>query len=181
MSEVKRLNWGCGRSSAPGWINSDRNPLSGVDIVADILEGGLPLADESMDYVVSIHALEEVPIPDLVPVLRELRRVLKTGGRLRLVLPDLDRGIRAYQNNKRDYFLIPDEDAKSIGSKFIMQLLWYGYSRSLFTGDFLEELLQKAGFREIFHCGYQQTSGPNPEIVELDSRPDESLFIEAIR
>ena len=58
---------------------------------------------DSMDYVVSIHALPEVPYPELVPVLIELRRVLKPGGILRLCLPDLDKGIAAYQRNDSTY------------------------------------------------------------------------------
>src|SRR5207244_9139214 len=102
----------------------DQRPYGGVEVVADILDG-LPLEGDSMDYAVSIHALQEVPYPRLVPVLRELWRVLKPGGVLRLVLPDLDKGVQAYLRRDRDYFLIPDEEAKSIGAKFIVHLLWY--------------------------------------------------------
>ena len=62
-----------------------------------------------------------------------------------------------------------------------MQLIWYGYSRTLFTYEFIEELLQKAGFSRVAHCAYRQTHGPYPEIVELDNREPESLFVEAVR
>jgi predicted SAM-dependent methyltransferase len=178
--EVKRLNWGCGEFPGPGWINSDVKELPGIDISCDIRDG-LPLDDESLDYAVSIHALPEIPYPDLVPALRELRRVLKPGGVLRLVLPDLDRGIRAYLNEDEDYFLIPDEDAQTIGAKFIVQMVWYGYSRSLFTYDFTDEILRKAGFSEMARCEYRKTASRFPEIVELDSREKESLFVEATK
>jgi predicted SAM-dependent methyltransferase len=177
---VKRLNWGCGEYPEPGWINSDVKEIPGIDISCDIRDG-LPLDGDSLDYAVSIHALPEVPYPDLVPVLRELRRVLKPGGVLRLVLPDLDRGIRAYLNGDRDYFLVPDEDAQAIGAKFIVQMVWYGYSRSLFTYDFTEELLRKAGFSQMARCEYLKTASRFGEIVELDSRERESLFIEATK
>src|SRR4029453_1579702 len=100
----------------------------------------LPLPDESIDYIASIHALVELPYPDLLPVLGELRRVLKTGGVLRLALPDLLKGVAAYHRGDRDYFLIPDEDAQSLGAKLVTQLAWYGYSRTLFTPEFAEEL-----------------------------------------
>ncbi len=177
---IKRLHWGCGRIPAPGWINSDRRDLPGVDVVCDIRDG-LPLESDSIDYAVSIHALPEVPYPDLIPVLRELRRVLKPSGVLRLALPDLDKSIQAYLRNDRDYFLIPDKDFESIGGKFIVQLLWYGYSRTLFTYDFVEELLLKANFSRVSQCRYKETSSAYASIAELDRREQESLFVEAIK
>jgi predicted SAM-dependent methyltransferase len=177
---VRRLNWGCGSSPKPGWINSDRRPCPGVDVVADILSG-LPLDDDGIDYVVSVHALQEIPYPGLVPALRQLRRVLRPGGVLRLVLPDLDKGIRAYLAKSPDHFHISDEEAKSLGGKFIVHMLWHGYSRVLFTHDFVEELLLKAGFARVAHCQYHETTSPHAGIVELDNRAGESLFVEAVK
>jgi predicted SAM-dependent methyltransferase len=175
-----RLNWGCGTQPEPGWINSDIKSGPGIDISCDILDG-LPLEDRSVDYVVSIHALPELPYPSLVPALRELRRVLKQGGVLRLALPDLDRALDAYRRGDRGYFLIPDDDATSLGGKLSVQMTWYGYSRSLFTGDYVEELMRKAGFAEVRRCAYRETSGPFPAIVELDNREAESLFVEGVK
>jgi predicted SAM-dependent methyltransferase len=177
---IKRLHWGCGRIPKPGWINSDRKEGPGIDISCDIREG-LSLDTDSIDYVVSIHALEEVAYPDLVPVLEELRRVLKPNGVLRLGLPDLDTTIQAYLKKDRSYFLIPDEEATSLGAKFIVHLIWYGYTRTFFTHDFVEELLLKAGFTEVDRCGYGETHSQYPGIVELDNREEESLFVEAIK
>lgn len=180
QTAIKRLNWGCNTDTPAGWINSDMKVGPGIDISCDIRDG-LPLDENSLDYAASIHALPEVPFPDLLPVLRELRRVLKPGGILRLALPDLDKGIRAYLSGDRDYFLIPDEDAKTMGGKFSVQMTWYGYSRTLFTHDFIEELLLKAGFRHVNRCAHQQTSSGFPEITELDNRERESLFVEAVK
>jgi SAM-dependent methyltransferase len=177
---TRRLNWGCGDKPLPGWINSDQKQTPGVDLCCDILDG-LPLDDDSIDYAVSIHALPELPLEHLVPALQELRRVLRRGGVLRLALPDLERGFRAYVDGDRDYFLVPDDDARSLGGKLVTQLLWYGYSRSLFTADFIEELLRRAGFEEIVHCGFMETSSPFLDIVELDNRERESLYVEAVK
>jgi predicted SAM-dependent methyltransferase len=179
-SGVSRLNWGCGEHPQPGWLNSDVKDVPGIDIVADV-RVGLPLPSASIDYIASVHALPELPYRDLVPALTELRRVLKPGGVLRLALPDLERGIEAYQRGDRDYFHVPDEDARSVGAKFVTQMIWYGYSRSLFVHDFVEELLQRAGFAQVTRCQYGQTAGPWPDIVELDNRERESLFMEAVK
>jgi SAM-dependent methyltransferase len=174
-----RLNWGCGDWVEPGWVNSDVKEGPGI-VLADI-RGGLPFEDHTFDYAVSIHAFPELTLDELTPALVELRRVLRPDGVLRLGLPDLDRAIRAYLEGDQDYFLIPDEAARTPGGKLITQLLWYGYSRSLFTYDFIEDLLHRAGFRNVRRCGYRQTASRFAEIVTLDNRECESLFVEGER
>jgi SAM-dependent methyltransferase len=176
----RRLNWGCGNWTPEGWINSDVKDGPGVDLCCDIREG-LPLPDDSFDYIVSIHALPELSLPDLVPALEELRRVLKPGGTLRLGLPDLDRAFDAYRAGDDDYFVVPDEDAQSIGAKFVTQLLWYGYSKSFFIYDFIEELLDRAGYVAVARCAFKESVSRFAEIVALDNRPQESLFVEAAK
>src|SRR5687768_4313423 len=137
---VQRLRWGCGRLPRPGWINADMLKRPGVDLVCDIRQG-LTLPESSIAYAVSVHALQEIPLADLVPVLSELRRVMKPSGVLRLCVPDLDKAIAAYQRGDREYFLVPDDDAHTLGGKFVTQILWYSHSRVMFTPEFIEELL----------------------------------------
>jgi predicted SAM-dependent methyltransferase len=157
---TRRLHWGCGRSVAPGWINADRVDHGGVDVVADIRDG-LPIESATIDYAFSMHALQEVELLQVVPVLEELRRLLRPGGVLRLCLPDLDKAIDAYRR------------------KLVTHMLWHGHSRTLFTADFAEELLRKAGFARIEHVAHGATASTVPEIVALDDRAHESLFVEA--
>jgi SAM-dependent methyltransferase len=175
---IRRLNWGCGSHVGEGWINSDIKESPEVNLVADI-KTGLPLAASSIDYAVSVHALPELPYDDLVPALVEIRRVLKPGGVLRLVLPDLGRAIDAYLTGDDRYFHLVADDATTPGGRLITQLLWYGYSRSLFTADFSAELLEKAGYVNIEMCKAHQTASAFPEIIELDNREAESLYVEA--
>src|SRR6478609_7767918 len=129
-SELVRLNWGCGEHTRPGWINSDIKEGPGINLVGDIRRG-LPIASESVDYAVSVHALPELSYPELVPALEELLRILKPRGVLRLVLPDLDKAVRAYLSGEEEYFGMVAEDAESPGGRLVTQVLWYGYSRSL--------------------------------------------------
>jgi predicted SAM-dependent methyltransferase len=175
---TKRLNWGCGGHTAPGWVNVDIKPGPSIDLSCDIRQG-LPLESRSFDYAVSVHALQELAYPDLVPALKELQRVLKPGGVLRLVLPGLKKGMRAYLLRQDDYFRVDADVARSPGGRFIVHMLWYGYSRTLFTMDFVEELLVKAEFKDVVECHFRGTASRFPEIVELDNRDRESLYVEA--
>jgi SAM-dependent methyltransferase len=176
--EIRRLHWGCGDVTPSSWINSDIEAGPGIDISGDVLEG-LPLEDDSIDYISSQHTLPELNVLEQVDALSELRRVLKPGGVLRLSLPDLDLAIQAYQSGRQEYFEIWDWD--TISGNFITQMVWYGYINTPFTYEFAEELLGKAGFGDVCRVAYRQTVSPYPEITELDSREWESFFVEAFR
>lgn len=177
---VRRLNWGCRREARPGWINSDRTAGPGVDVVADIRER-LPIESGTIDYAVGIHSLQELAYPELVPALGELFRVLRPGGTLRLVLPDLDAGIRAYTQHDDDSFLVPRDRVRSRGGRFIAHMLSCGRSRTLFTFDFAEELLLETGFVDVTRCRYGETASRFQEMTQLDPSDGASMFIEATR
>lgn len=174
----RRLNWGCGPHPVPGWLNADRTTCPGLDLCGDIRDG-LDLPDGALDYAVAIHVLQDLAWPDIPPALRELRRVLRPGGTLRLALPDLDRALMAYARGDHGYFHVPDRDARSLGAKLVTQLIWYGSVRTPFTGDFAAELLHDAGWRDVRRCAFGRTASAHPGITALDNRPRESLFIEA--
>jgi SAM-dependent methyltransferase len=176
----RRLNWGCGPAPAPGWINADRVVAPGIELSGDIRDG-LPLAEGSVEYIVAAHSLQDLPYLDIVPALQELRRVLRPGGVLRLGLPDLERGLAALGRGDAGYFYIPDAEVTTLSGKLIVQLTWYGSVRTPFTWEFARELLLKAGFRHVVRCAYRLTASAHAEIVELDNRERESLFVEAVK
>ena len=178
LQGVRRLNFGCGSITPVGWINSDLQAGPGVDISADVLKG-LPLPDDHVDYISSQHVLCELGIYDQVPALTELRRVLKPGGVLRLCLPDFEKNMAAFQTGNSNQFYIWEWD--TIDGNFITHVLWYGCNRTLFTWRFLEELLRKAGFADVRRVAFRQTSSAHPEIVDLDDREAESLYVEAVK
>ncbi|MBG6081158.1 class I SAM-dependent methyltransferase [Rubrivivax gelatinosus] len=174
-----RLNIGCGPEPAPGWLNADRQPAAGVDLVGDLCTG-LPLADASVDYAVGMHLLQDIAWPELPAAVAELRRVLRPGGVLRLGLPDLDRAIDAYRHGDAGYFFVPDEHARDIGAKLVTQIIWYGSVRTPFTWGFTRELLQGAGWREVTRCAFGRSASAWPGIASLDNRERESLYVEAL-
>jgi len=87
------LNLGCGNIKIGNSIGVDlRKDVKAVDIEADITD--LPFADMAFDYIVSsasFEHLEQAPILTL----REWLRVLKYGGIIAILVPDVSYGIWA--------------------------------------------------------------------------------------
>lgn len=81
---TQRLNLGCGTDIRPGWINLDKAPLPGVDVVHDLQQVPLPFSAAQFEHVCAKDVLEHV---DYVPLLRDLHRVLKPGGTLEIQVP----------------------------------------------------------------------------------------------
>lgn len=76
---------GCGPYKRAGAIGIDHLPLPGVDYVADVEKGLGFLPDNSVDEIYSSHFLEH--IENFEPLMRDIHRVLKPGGRKILVVP----------------------------------------------------------------------------------------------
>jgi hypothetical protein len=60
-------------------------------------------------------------------------------------------------------------------------MTWYGSSRCLFNYEFAHQMLERAGFRDVVRCALKQTASRYAAIVELDDRPQDSLFVEAVK
>ncbi|HEY0220758.1 MAG TPA: class I SAM-dependent methyltransferase [Candidatus Paceibacterota bacterium] len=80
----KRLNLGSGNDIREGWVNLDKFPLKGVDIVHDLEKLPLPFQNEEFDEVLCQDILEHL---DYIPLLKEIHRILKTGGKLTVRVP----------------------------------------------------------------------------------------------
>lgn len=175
---AERLNFGCGPTIAAGWTNIDRDN-HGQDHRGDIRDG-LPFADDAFDYVVAHHTLQMLAWPELVPALAELHRVTTPGGSLRLSVPDLLAAVYAYETGDSDHFQIDDAHEKTIDGKLCLYLSQAGATRSVFTSDWLERLCSRAGWIDPHQVGFCVTTSSWLEITGLDSRPAESIFVEAV-
>jgi len=89
------LNIGCGKHFHEAWTNIDLVSVS-PSVRAYDLRKGLPYADNSYDAVYTSHVLEHLSPADARSSLREQFRVLKRGGIIRVVVPDLEGVVREY-------------------------------------------------------------------------------------
>src|SRR3954447_9514317 len=82
---TKILDVGCGINKTEGAIGLDNNPRTAADVIHDLADLPYPFPDNEFDSVVANHVIEHVP--DVMAFVTELHRVVKPGGRIRLLTP----------------------------------------------------------------------------------------------
>ena len=112
-----KLNLGCGNDYrfSGSWINLDITPP--CNFMADIKEG-LPFEDRVFDLIWASHILEH--LPNLRLIQRELARVMKTGGELKVIVP---------------YFLSADAwgdptHCRGFSEESFLGCYWVGFSKA---------------------------------------------------
>ena len=81
---MAKLNIGAGSDIKEGYTNLDNLALPGIDVIHDLNIPELPFGDDVFEEVYAKDVLEHV---DYVPLLRDIIRVLKPGGRLVAMVP----------------------------------------------------------------------------------------------
>lgn len=92
---MRALNLGCGQRFHRDWENLDFVPTSEA-VRAHDLQQGIPFPDGTFDLVYHSHVLEHFPKQFAPSFLRECHRVLKSGGVIRVAIPDLETIVRIY-------------------------------------------------------------------------------------
>ena len=136
------------------------------------LSYGIPLRDGVADFIYSSHFLEHLFRQDGKKLLEESFRVLKPGGTIRIVVPDLAYALSLYSAGEKqkmllDNFFVEDDDS------------YYARHKYMYDFAMLEDALKNAGFHDIRQKEFRR--GHTPHLDKLDNRPDESLFVEATR
>lgn len=89
-TSARLLNIGCGNHYHADWVNLDLISDS-IDVTPHDITCGLPFVENSFDAVYHSHLLEHLNPNDGIVLLEQCYRVLKPGGIVRIVVPDLER------------------------------------------------------------------------------------------
>jgi len=85
MNEAKKLNFGCGRDIKSGHVNVDITQFKGVDRVFDFDIFPYPFKNNTFKFIYADNVLEH--LGDLTQVMKELHRISKSGGEIRIIVP----------------------------------------------------------------------------------------------
>ena len=179
------LHLGCGPKYLPGFVNIDANLFNKLDLWLDV-RNGLPFRSNSVDSIYSTHMFEHFYPDELEIVLGECHRVLKSGAGIRLIVPNLESAIEAYAQRRTSWF----DDSfprhfDSLGGRFSNFIFCDGQHRTAFDFTHLDEILRKAGFREVEKSAEGQSriyNGHVPPYEPGDSRElPHSLYVEAVK
>lgn len=93
-----KINVGCGRDIKKDYINIDNRELDNVDVVADVMS--LPFESSSIDEIFASHLIEHFTERQLLDIVNYWYSLLKEGGKLILIAPNIEVMVRDYANGK---------------------------------------------------------------------------------
>lgn len=207
LGEVRGLHCGCGDNVLPGWLNVDITEQKDVnDRIVDfgsLIDCGadrwylrhdatrrFPLDDASVNWVFAEHFVEHIPLQAAIGWLREMRRLLRIGGHIRISTPDLRRYIAGYAAPDSGFFAEHGRRLESMGNQvparpawFVNQIFRFWGHQWLYDLDEIRFAAQQAGFlaRDIRPCAFRRGLVEEVAALDLAIRNDESLYVELVR
>lgn len=169
------LNAGCGPNLKKGFINLDYEWLPGV--LCWDLRRPLSFRSRSFRGIYSEHCLEHLSREDCLKVLREFRRILRPGGLLRIVVPDVEIYIDLYMRarNGEQVYTPYNAETPLSGLNRIMREHGHQYA---YDFEAMKAMLLEAGFTTIFKQSFNK--GWNSHLlIDSEERESESLYVEA--
>jgi len=195
-----KVNLGSGPNGITGWDNLDWGILpfiSKFKAIRDILikinliskdysiewpkirlvdiRNKLPYKDSSVDYIYCSHVLEHFEEYEAIKILYECRRILKTNGVLRIVLPDLNKIIAGYINSEEfcnDFFGYHKKEFSNVKRYFIRGHQWM-YDQPTF-----ENILKNVGFCNIKKFSIKKGNCQDIDKLDYEGHQKISMYFE---
>jgi hypothetical protein len=202
------VQFGCGLTTPPDWINFDASPtlrMQRLPLIGPLFKAikpvfpanarfgdaaaGLPVAPNSCQAIYCSHVLEHLSLADFRACLKNTFHYLEPGGYFRLVLPDLELSIQRYLAHSgpapsvafmQDTML--GAEARPRGAGQILRQ-WLGNSRHLWMWDYksLASELASAGFTGIRRASFGDSPCSAFRSVEAQDRWETALGMECVK
>jgi SAM-dependent methyltransferase len=189
--EKIRLNIGCGINLVGGFINVDDfftledletgvRTRSGMFREANIPKGAkfvkanvknLPFEDNYADYIETSDMIEHLPYREVFGALKEMHRVLKPGGEIRIETVNFDEIARLWVRDVANYSGQLDFSDPNC-SFYDLREVVYGnqigegqFHKSAFNPFFMGKMMKDAGFKKIVMEIYPTGSPIQPKML----------------
>ncbi len=144
----------------------------------------LPLSCESCEVVYSSHMLEHLDRCGADKFLKNAFRVLCPGGIIRIAVPDIKKQIVQYNDSgdadaliEGTFMCVPRP--RSLAHRIRLLLVGTRHHQWMYDGNSLSRLLERHGFIETEIMPVGKTTIPDPELLDLQERSCESVYVEA--
>jgi predicted SAM-dependent methyltransferase len=224
-----KLHLGCGLNVVEGWVNIDgswnarlakyprlRRALAAARVVpresakvewrGDLrifdVRDPLPFGAGSCEAIYASHLLEHLFLEDAQKLLRECFRVLRPGGALRLVVPDLRAIVREY-NGERVFYNSDEFGAMPAADRMNRRLLFRGQSpprgnvlmrvyaalkdfqthKWMYDAESLVTHVRDAGFDDVAERGFRESRISDIDRLEHPGRvlQGEGICVEGVK
>jgi predicted SAM-dependent methyltransferase len=181
------LNIGCGPFGQDDWVNVDLMKLRNVSFTFDSRRS-LPFKDNTVSRIRVEHFFEHIDKSYEAPVfLDECKRVMQDGAVLRIVVPDIEKFIRAYLNNDKGEWKSLGYDIDALPKGFdtkvaILNHIFRQDGEHKYAYDFesLSYILIKHGFKNITGQQYRQ-SLDELLIDDQQNHSNHSLYVDCTK
>jgi predicted SAM-dependent methyltransferase len=216
LEKMDRVNLGCGPNAPAGWVNVDgswnawlsnhphlRKALTIVGVIGKNSPGAqwnvrplvhdltkpFPFEDNAVSAIYGAHVLEHLYLVDAQRLLSECKRVLRPGGVIRMVVPDLRSMVASYLKNKNGNSPSPSEKIAAADKLnemlmfrspappkgnllFKFYSLWkdFHHHKWMYDSDSLIRHMEVAGFAGVSEREYLQSEIHGIEEVEERGR-----------
>lgn len=190
-----KLHLGCGYDIRSGWVNIDAFSTPPDVKLKDIntfaiqydLRQPIPLENSSSSYIYSSHFWEHLYPEDGYNLFKEGYRLLETGGKFRISLPDFETIFKFFINRDETYFIelhksgfVSDRfsfdnyiNLDTVISHVVFQ---DGEHKTIYTPKGLTDMLRQIGFSTVNIVDFDQTVDVNTEV-----RKAYSFYVEAVK
>ena len=200
---MMKLNLGCGARFLDGWVNVDHsigaklakykifNKLGFFNVQWDKrifihnLRLKFPWQNNSVDTVYSSHTLEHFDKREGLFFLKESHRVLKKGGVLRIIVPDLEEYVNSYIEGSMqaddfiDGLLVLNKKHKSFFKTLFEKFFSFPH-RCMYDKKTLLRIFTEIGFDASIKDSFESNITDIKEI-EIASRTNNDAIIEGIK
>lgn len=200
---MKKVNFGSGNISPEGWISLDSSPsvllakipysnlikmvLNKINLIdKDALKTswpsniifwdfrwGIPFRDNSIDIIFTSHFLEHLPQKNALNFLNKCYKILKNGGIIRIIVPDIDIILNNYSKGFRGNQI---DATNELNLRFFEE----GQHKHMYNYNSLSSILSSIGFKNIKKLDYRKSKITDIDKLETPKlKYYTSLYIEA--